>query len=63
MRSPALSGFVNSLRLGQAAVTAALTLPYSNGPTEGTNTKFTFLKRHMDGRAAFPLLRRRILLN
>jgi len=60
---PALSSFVNGLRLDQAAVTAALTLPYSNGPTEGTNTKFKFLKRQMYGRAAFPRLRQRILLN
>ncbi|MFI5490558.1 hypothetical protein [Micromonospora echinaurantiaca] len=29
---------------------------------EGANTKVKFLKRQMYGRAAFPLLRQRILL-
>jgi transposase len=41
---------------------AGLTLPYSNGPMEGANTKVKFLKRQMYGRAGFPLLRQRILL-
>ena len=38
-------------------------LTYSNGPTEGMNTKIKLLKRQMYGRAGFPLLRQRILLN
>jgi transposase len=44
-------------------VTAGLSLPYSNGPAEGVNTKIKLLKRQMYGRASFALLRRRILLN
>jgi len=60
---PALRSFVNGLRLDLPAVTAGLTLPYSNGPMEGANTKVKLIKRQMYGRAAFPLLRRRILLN
>jgi transposase len=56
-RSLGLPGF------DQAAVTAGLTLPYSNGPTEGANTKIKLLKRQMFGRAGFRLLRHRILLN
>jgi transposase len=59
---PALHGFVHGLRRDLPAVVAGLTLPYSNGPTEGTNTKVKFLKRQMYGRAGFPLLRQRILL-
>jgi len=39
-----------------------LTLPYSNGPTEGVNTKIKMLKRQTYGKASFALLRKRILL-
>jgi transposase len=59
---PALHGFVHGLRLDLAAVVSGLTLPYSNGPMEGANTKVKFLKRQMYGRAGFALLRQRILL-
>lgn len=59
---PALHGFVHGLRMDLPAVVAGLTLPYSNGPMEGTNTKVKFLKRQMYGRAGFALLRQRILL-
>ncbi|MER6161919.1 ISL3 family transposase [Streptomyces sp. NPDC001868] len=44
------------------AVIAAFTLPYSNGPTEGVNTKTKRIARQMHGRAGFTLLRHRILL-
>jgi transposase len=60
---PALHGFVRGLRKDLPAVTAGLSLPYSNGPAEGVNTKIKLLKRQMYGRASFALLRRRILLN
>ena len=59
---PALHGFVHGLRMDLPAVTAGLTLPYSNGPIEGANTKVKLLKRQMYGRAGFALLRQRILL-
>jgi transposase len=59
---PALHGFIHGLRMDLPAVVAGLTLPYSNGPTEGTNTKVKLLKRQMYGRAEFALLRQRILL-
>jgi transposase len=45
-----------------AAATAALTLPFHNGRTEGVNTKTKMIKRQMYGRAGFSLLRHRILL-
>jgi transposase len=44
---PALHGFVHGLRMDLQAVVAGLTLPYSNGPIEGANTKVEFLKRQM----------------
>jgi transposase len=43
------------------AVRAALTLPYSNGQTEGQVNKLKSLKRQMYGRANFDLLRKRML--
>jgi transposase len=43
------------------AVRAALTLPYSNGQTEGQVNKLKNIKRQMYGRADFDLLRRRVL--
>ncbi|SDG53588.1 transposase [Pseudonocardia oroxyli] len=60
---PALHGFVRGLRKDLPAVVAGLTLPYSNGPIEGTNTKVKLLKRQMYGRAGFALLHRHILLS
>ncbi|MEO3781623.1 ISL3 family transposase [Micromonospora sp. B11E3] len=59
---PALHSFVHGLRMDLPAVVAGLTLPHSNGPIEGANTKIKFLKRQMYGRAGFALLRQRILL-
>ena len=60
---PALHAFVRGLRKDLDAVVAGLSLPYSNGPIEGANTKFKLLKRQMYGRAGFALLRQRILLS
>jgi len=60
---PALHAFVRGIRKDLDAVVAGLSLPYSNGPAEGVNTKVKLLKRQMYGRAGFALLRRRILLS
>ena len=60
---PALHAFVRGLRKDLPAVIAGLSLPYSNGPIEGTNTKVKLLKRQMYGRAGFALLRQRIPLS
>jgi hypothetical protein len=38
---PGMNSFVHGLRKDLPAVTAGLSLPYSNGPMEGTNTKVT----------------------
>ncbi|MCZ1018586.1 ISL3 family transposase [Streptomyces albulus] len=59
---PHLHAFTRGLERDRDAVIAALTLPYSNGPTEGVNTKTKRIARQMHGRAGFALLRHRILL-
>ncbi|WP_220295243.1 ISL3 family transposase [Streptomyces sp. MBT84] len=59
---PHLHSFARGLDRDREAVIAALTLPYSNGPTEGINTKTKRIARQMHGRAGFTLLRHRILL-
>jgi len=59
---PQLHSFTRGLDLDIKAATAAVTLPYHNGRTEGVNTKTKMIKRQMYGRAGFGLLRHRILL-
>ena len=59
---PHLHPFTRGLERDLDAVHAGLTLPYSNGPTEGVNTKTKRIARQMHGRACFTLLRHRILL-
>ena len=54
---PALHGFATGLTRDQAAVVAGLTLPWNNGPTEGTVNRLKMLKRSMFGRANLDLLR------
>ncbi|MEV5942331.1 ISL3 family transposase [Streptomyces sp. NPDC051994] len=59
---PHLHAFTRGLDRDIDAVIAGLTLPYSNGPTEGVNTKTKRIARQIHGRAGFTLLRHRILL-
>ncbi|MEV5283294.1 ISL3 family transposase [Streptomyces sp. NPDC052811] len=59
---PHLHAFTRGLERDIDAVIAGLTLPYSNGPTEGVNTKTKRIARQIHGRAGFTLLRHRILL-
>jgi transposase len=58
---PSAGGVPSAKRYNHATL-AGLTLPYSNGPTEGVNTKIKLLKRQTYGKANFALLRKRILL-
>jgi transposase len=60
---PALHSFVTGIQRDLAAVTNGLTLPQSSGPVEGHVNRIKTIKRQMYGRASFPLLRKRILLN
>lgn len=56
-----LAGFARHLRRDQAAVAAALQLPWSNGMVEGQFHRLKLIKRQMYGRASFDLLRLRVL--
>lgn len=54
-------GFVTGLRQDEAAVRAALSLPWSQGPVEGNINRLKLLKRQMYGRAKLDLLQQRFL--
>jgi transposase len=56
-----LRTFAASLRRDLAAVEAALSQRWSNGPTEGHVNSLKLIKRQMFGRAKFDLLRQRVL--
>jgi transposase len=58
----ALARFAQGLREDLAAITAGLTLPWSNGPVEGHVNRLKLLKRQGYGRAGCALLRQRVLL-
>lgn len=58
----ALRGFARGLHSDlRAAVRNAMTLSWSNGPTEGHINRLKTLKRQLYGRAGFDLLRARAL--
>jgi transposase len=52
-----LRDFAGGLRLDEAAVAAALTESWSNGPVEGQVNRLKLIKRSMSGRAGWELLR------
>jgi transposase len=58
---PELTSFASGLQQDEAAVRAALTLPWSTGQVEGQITRLKLVKRQMYGRASFDLLRQRVL--
>ena len=55
-----LKSFAKSLREDEAAVAAALSESWSNGPVEGQVNRLKFIKRSMYGRAGWCLLRARV---
>jgi transposase len=57
----ALKNFATGLESDYAAVEAAATYPWSNGPVEGHINRLKMIKRQMFGRAGFDLLRKRVL--
>jgi transposase len=56
-----LARFARGLQEDLAAVTAGLTLQWSNGATEGHVQRLKLVKRQGYGRAGFALLRQRVL--
>lgn len=59
---PDLRRFAEGIRRDEAAVQAAVTEPWSNGPVEGHVNRLKTIKRQMYGRAGFVLLRARVLV-
>ena len=60
-KSGLMASFASGIAQDHAAVKAALTEPWSNGQTEGQNTKLKLVKRQMYGRANLDLLRARLI--
>lgn len=58
--NPELRRFAEGIRRDEAAVQAAVTQPWSNGPVEGHVNRLKTVKRQMYGRAGFILLRARV---
>jgi transposase len=58
---PDLRRFAEGIRRDEAAVQAAVTQRWSNGPVEGHVNRLKTIKRQMYGRAGFVLLRARVL--
>jgi transposase len=57
----ALARFAQGLQEDLTAITAGLTLPWSNGPVEGHVNRLKLLKRQSYGRAGVGLLRQRMM--
>ena len=58
---PDIRRFAEGIRRDEAAVHAAVTETWSNGPVEGHVNRLKTIKRQMYGRAGFVLLRARVL--
>jgi transposase len=56
-----VASFGNGVRKDLAAVSAAITSPWSNGQTEGQITKLKLVKRQMYGRGKLDLLEARVI--
>jgi len=56
-----VASFANGVVKDYAAVQAAISLPWSNGQTEGQITKLKLVKRQMYGRGKFDLLQARVV--
>jgi transposase len=60
-RQSLVASFADGVAKDGAAVRAAITLPWSNGQTEGQITKLRLVKRQMYGRAKIDLLQARLI--
>src|SRR5262249_17455218 len=60
-KCPELRRFAEGTRREERAGCAPLRAPWTNGPVEGHVNRLKTIKRQMDGRAGFMLLRARVL--
>jgi transposase len=60
-RTSLVASFANGITKDEAAVRAAIALPWSNGQTEGQITKLKLVKRQMYGRGKIDLLQARLI--
>jgi len=60
-RSSLVASFASGVIKDKAAVSAAITSPWSNGQTEGQITKLKLVKRQMYGRGKLDLLQARVI--
>lgn len=60
-RTSLVASFASGVAKDQAAVRAAILLPWSNGQTEGQITKLKLVKRQMYGRGKIDLLQARLI--
>jgi transposase len=60
-RQSLVASFGNGVEKDEAAVRAAIVLPWSNGQTEGQITRLKLVKRQMYGRAKIDLLQARLI--
>ena len=60
-RQSLVASFDNGVEKDEAAVRAAIVLPWSNGQTEGQITRLKLVKRQMYGRAKLDLLHARLI--
>jgi transposase len=56
-----VASFANGVAKDRPAVSAAITLPWLNGQTEGQITKLKLVKRQMYGRGKIDLLQARVI--
>ena len=60
-RASLVASLANGVAKDEAAVQAAITMPWSNGQTEGQITKLKLVKRQMYGRGKIDLLQARLI--
>ncbi len=60
-RSSLVVAFANGVVKDREAVSAAISLPWSNGQTEGQIRKLKLVKRQMYGRGKIDLLQARVI--
>ena len=60
-RASLVASFASGVAKDEAAVQAAITLPCSNGQTEGQITRLKLVRRQMHGRGKIDLLQARLI--